>query len=172
MKKYIIWILIVVGILGLFLWGGKKQISNSSDDSNKTETKLVNAGKQFALSEDFYDFGTISMKNGMVTKSFTVTNTSREEAILKSLTTSCMCTNVYIVGEDGKKRGPFGMPGHGGTVPKANERIGRGESREIEVAYDPNAHGPAGVGMINRLVFLESESGEILELKIKVNVTP
>lgn len=172
MKKYIIWILIVVGVLGLFLWGGKKQISNYSDDPNKAETKLVNGEKQFALSEDSYDFGTISMKNGMVAKSFTVTNTSNEEAILKSLTTSCMCTNAYIVGKDGKKRGPFGMPGHGGTVPKVNEQISALESREIEVVYNPNAHGPAGVGMINRMVFLESESGEILELKIKANVTP
>ena len=64
------------------------------------------------------------------------------------------------------------MPGHGGAVPRVNEIIKAGESRDIEVVYNPNAHGPAGVGLIERSVFLEDENGKIIEFKFKVNVTP
>ena len=64
------------------------------------------------------------------------------------------------------------MPGHGGAVPKVNETIKAGESRNIEVVFDPNAHGPAGIGMIDRFVFIEDANGEKLQLEIKATVTP
>mgnify|MGYP001618214936 FL=1 len=83
-----------------------------------------------------------------------------------------MCTTAYIIRENGSKSRPFGMPGHGGAVPRANEIIKAGESRDIEVVYDPNAHGPAGVGRIDRLVYLEDADGNKLQFEIKANVTP
>ena len=64
------------------------------------------------------------------------------------------------------------MVGHGGTVPKANEIIKAGESRKLRVVFDHNAHGPAGVGIINRVVTLEDNGGGILEFEIKAVVTP
>ena len=82
-----------------------------------------------------------------------------------------MCTAAYIVRGDGEKKGPFSMPGHR-PVPKAKEIIKAGESRGIEVVYDPNAHGPAGVGMINRFVYLEDREGNKMQFEIKANVTP
>ena len=63
------------------------------------------------------------------------------------------------------------MPGHGGSVPKVNDTIKAGETREIEVVFDPNAHGPAGVGLIERVVRLEYGE-KTLELNIKAVVTP
>ena len=63
------------------------------------------------------------------------------------------------------------MPGMG-YVPPANETIKAGESRMIRVVYDPNAHGPAGVGRINRFVELVDSSGGTLGLEIKALVTP
>ena len=112
------------------------------------------------------------MKDGKASKVFKVRNPGEEDINLEKVSTSCMCTNAYILMPDGEKKGPFGMPGHGGFVPKANEIVKAGEEREIEVVYDPNAHGPAGVGMIDRFVYLEDESGNKLELEIKANVTP
>lgn len=120
--------------------------------------------------EKFYDFGTISMKNGLVNRVFKVTNSTVKDIELKTVTTSCMCTAAYIIGINGEK-GPFGMPGMG-SVPPANELIKAGESRDIKVVYDPNAHGPAGVGVIDRFVYLTDASGGILELEIKALVTP
>ncbi|KKW11544.1 MAG: hypothetical protein UY50_C0011G0020 [Parcubacteria group bacterium GW2011_GWA2_49_9] len=122
-------------------------------------------------SETVYDFGTISMKNGDVTKDFTVTNATDKEVLLKTLVTSCMCTRASIVRADGTSKGPFGMPGMG-RVPPANERIAAGDSRIIRVVYDPNAHGPAGVGQIDRFAELEDENGGKLQLEIKALVQP
>ena len=64
------------------------------------------------------------------------------------------------------------MPGHGGVVQKANAIVRAGGSLDTEVVYDPNAHGPAGVGKINRFVFLTDTSGNALQIEIKALVTP
>ena len=81
-----------------------------------------------------------------------------------------MCTNAYIV-NGGRETGPFGMQGMG-FVPPANELIKAGESRDIKVVYDPNAHGPSGVGAIDRYVFLTDEAAGKIQLEIKALVTP
>jgi hypothetical protein len=57
-------------------------------------------------------------------------------------------------------------------VPKANELIKAGSSLDIEVVYDPAAHGPAGVGAVDRFVYLTEPNGGTLELEIKAVVTP
>ena len=81
-----------------------------------------------------------------------------------------MCTTAsYKKGEE--KRGPFGMPGHG-IVPPLGVELGSNEEAEVEVVFDPAAHGPAGVGMIERVVTFETESGKVVNLGIKANVTP
>ncbi len=142
----------------------------------KVENKI--AGK-LSAEETLYDFGQISMKDGNVSKIFKVTNSGAEDVALTNISTSCMCTAAYLLKDDGSKLGPFGMPGHGGATDmpghgdgKAGEIIPAGESRDIEVVYDPNAHGPAGVGTIDRFIYLVDENGQKLELEIKANVTP
>ena len=175
-KKTIVSILIILaGITGLVFW-------SKSVDSGKIEE--IGSGKYHLAKTDgsnadvliaeekFYDFGTISMKNGNVSKIFKVTNNSAKDIKVPSVTTSCMCTTAYIVREDGSRKGPFGMPGHGGAVPRANEILKAGGSMDIEVVYNPNAHGPAGVGLIERAVFLKDENDNVVEFKFKVKVTP
>ena len=111
------------------------------------------------------------MKNGNVTKEFTVTNPTNQDITVSTMLTSCMCTTAFIVKPDGSTKGPFGMAGMG-YVPPANEIIKAEESRVIRVVYDPNAHGPAGVGRIDRFVMLTDSEGGTLELEIKALVTP
>ena len=156
--------LVLAGIGGLMFWGR----------ANQTSTTASVQGAQSALvaNESLYDFGTISMKDDIVSRMFTVTNQNERAVLVTDIATSCMCTTAYLVGEGGMKRGPFGMPGHGGPSPKANETIPAGESRSIEVVYDPNAHGPAGVGAMDRFIYLTDISGGTLALEIKANVTP
>ncbi|KKR61498.1 hypothetical protein A2643_02285 [Candidatus Nomurabacteria bacterium RIFCSPHIGHO2_01_FULL_39_220] len=171
---------IVLLFIGLFFFGKPDQNGSNAIKTNNIPEgaeELANshtAGLSGALiaPETFYDFGKISMKDGNVSKVFKVANSGNQDINLKNLSTSCMCTNAYILDTDGKKRGPFGMPGHGGGITRANEIIKAGESRNIEVVYDPNAHGPAGVGMIDRFVYLEDASGNKLQFEIKANVTP
>ena len=172
-KTIIIWVLSTFSLLILLMYWGSKNILPSALSNNSSETSKTSEIKnQLIASETFYDFGKISMANGDVSKIFKVTNSSSEDIKVPSLTTSCMCTNAFVIESDGSKKGPFGMPGHGGAVPRVNEIIKAGESRDIEVVYNPNAHGPAGVGLIERSVFLEDENGKIIEFKFKVNVTP
>jgi hypothetical protein len=166
-NKIIVFIsILAVLFIGLFFIG--KPGESKKINSNSEQASVVSALK---TSETFYDFGTISMKNGDVTKIFKVTNETNADVLIPSLTTSCMCTKAYFTGLDGNKSGPFGMPGMG-MVPKLNKTIKAGESAELEVVYDPNAHGPAGVGQIDRFIFLEDENGTKLQFEIKANVTP
>ena len=160
--------LFILLIIGLLAWGnaakGKSAAGQGAFASNAPKSVLV-------APEVFYDFGTISMKNGNVTKEFTVTNPTNQDITVKTVLTSCMCTTAFLVEPDGSTKGPFRMPGMG-YVPPANETIPPGESRIIRVVYDPNAHGPAGVGRIDRFVELTDVSGGTLVHEIKANVTP
>jgi hypothetical protein len=132
--------------------------------------RQVEAGSLLSADETKYDFGTISMGDGEVKKLFTVSNDTGADVRVDTVATSCMCTNAFII--DGEnKRGPFGMPGHGNTVPKANEIIKADEKRIIEVVFDPAAHGPAGVGAVERYVYLVDEKGGALQLEVKADVT-
>ena len=161
-KIIIIGACIVLALIGLMWWGWSIQAPETSGDSGSV-------GSLTAL-EKLYDFGTISMKDGLVNHVFTVTNSSSRDVKIKKISTSCMCTKAYIKGADGEK-GPFGMEGMG-FLPPANEIIRAGESRDVNVVYDPNAHGPAGVGAIDRFVYLADASGDALRLEIKALVTP
>src|SRR3989344_5316381 len=152
-KKIIVIILVVVGLLGLMWWGRVTKKPVGAATGEKSTLVAV---------EKFYDFGTISMKNGNVSKDFTVTNPGETDIFIPSLETSCMCTRAYIVELDGSTRGPFAMKSMG-YVPQANEMIKAGESRTIRVVYDPNAHGPAGVGPIDRFAILTDRSGGTLQ---------
>jgi hypothetical protein len=167
MKETIIVIaLSAVGLAGLLWWGSSTQ--KTSEITGRSDVAAIGA---LTASEKFYDFGTISMKNGDVTKEFTVTNSTDKDVYIPSLVTSCMCTSAYIVEPDGTSKGPFKMPGMG-YVPPANETIKAGQSRVIRVVYDPNAHGPAGVGAIDRTATLTDAGGGTLEFEIKALVTP
>jgi hypothetical protein len=154
-------ILVFLVGLGLMWWGSGSQSTASSGS---------NAKNALTVSEKIYDFDTTSMAKGKVDHIFRVTNPTDKDVVLKRIGTSCMCTNAYIASVDGEK-GPFGMEGHG-YVPPADETIKAGESRDVRVVFDPNAHGPAGVGLIDRFIYLTDASGGTLELEIKTVVTP
>ena len=110
------------------------------------------------------------MENGNVTKEFTVTNPTDRDITVSTVLTSCMCTTASLVTSK-KKYGPYGMPGHG-FVPKINTSIGPNEEVTVETIFDPAAHGPAGVGRVERAVILENNAGEPLELLFTALVTP
>lgn len=163
--------IILLIFLGLFIWGYSSKGVSTTASVQGAPGAASNAESVLISPEVFYDFGTISMKNGNVTKEFTVTNPTNADLMVPTLVTSCMCTTAFIVEPDGGLKGPFKMPGMG-YVPPANELIKAGESRIIRVVYDPNAHGPAGVGRIDRFVTLTDASGGILQFEIKALVTP
>lgn len=116
------------------------------------------------------DLGTISMAAGKVPFGYLVKNAGAEPLTIHRVYTSCMCTTAMLTTADGPK-GPFGMPGHG--LPNAvRAPLAPGETASLQVVFDPAAHGPSGLGRIDRVVTIESAEAPPLELRMVVFVTP
>jgi len=167
MKKYqnvALTIFIIILILAGFIWFFSLGLQNKDSDLSSTNGVLNSE-------ESFFDFGTISMAAGKVSHTFKIKNTGPESLTITKIYSSCMCTEATFVKGDIKK-GPFGMLGHG-FIPKISQTLEPNEEAQIEVVFDPAAHGPAGLGKTERVVYLENsrKSGH-LELLIKANVAP
>ncbi len=117
-----------------------------------------------------YDFGTISMARGKVTYRYPIRNVGTDPLEIRKLYTSCMCTTAALV-KNGKVSEAYGMPGHT-PIPSINIPIAPQEQAYVEVVFDPAAHGPAGVGPIDRVVTVENSAGQPLELAFSAVVTP
>lgn len=117
-----------------------------------------------------YNFGSVSMAAGNVTHRYTVSNLGGSPVTITKLFTSCMCTTATLITTSGR-RGPFGMPGHA-PIPTIRERLAPGEMAQVEVVFDPAAHGPAGVGRIDRTITLENDAGGPFELAFTAIVRP
>lgn len=167
-KKVLSTILIAVGVVAL----GSLLIYAEPKAGEAVKEKNVSSNQTSQLTADLsaYDFGTISMKNGKVTKSFKVYNSQSNPILVTKVYTSCMCTDALLK-IDGKLYGPYGMLAHG-AAPLVNQEIKPNQEATIDVTFDPNAHGPAGVGVIEREVSVEQAAGGKLTLNIKANVTP
>jgi hypothetical protein len=120
--------------------------------------------------EPFFDFGSISMAAGKVSHAFKITNTGNSAVTINKMYTSCMCTVATLKTPAGTK-GPFGMPGHG-FIPAIFETIPPGGSAQVEVVFDPAAHGPAGVGPTDRVVTIQTNEAPPLALRIAALVKP
>ena len=138
---------LVLGFAGI-IWAIK---SESAGSEGKGTPKL-------ALEIDKFDLGDVSMANGLAKKKVKITNQGDGDLKISRMQTSCMCTKVALAA--GGKRSPeFGMPGHGGGSSSWSQVIKPGESGELEIIFDPNAHGPNGTGMITRTIEIFSNDG-------------
>ena len=164
MNKTIIGIATAIFVLGGLIWIARPDSQSSTVLSTRSNgTLIVEEGNN-------YDFGTISMAAGKVKHQFKIKNTSSEAVNIEKMYTSCMCTTaVLMVGS--KQFGPYGMPGHG-AIPKINQSINPNEEVIVEIVFDPAAHGPAGVGRIQRTITIENNTGQTVELQFSVMVTP
>lgn len=171
-KQYILAISGVIMLLAIAGWlispktspsstGG--QVASASNSPSLPASPLI-------ASETQFDFGEVSMAKGKVSHDYNISNPTDRPITLSKLSTSCMCTTATLV-MGNKRSGPFGMTGHG-YVPKINQEVAPGTEAIIQVVFDPAAHGPAGVGKVQRLVYLEPEGTESLELGFTATVTP
>ncbi|MBI4085163.1 MAG: DUF1573 domain-containing protein [Candidatus Liptonbacteria bacterium] len=166
-KSTIIYSLVtVIVIIALYFVGGSSTRNGSADTGGQNAD---NTSESFASAEKTFDFGTISMANGKVSHSFEFENIGSAPVTIGRIYTSCMCTSATLIKSD-KSVGPFGMQGHGFAA-GISESLAPGEKAKMEVIFDPAAHGPAGIGPIQRVVRAETNSG-YLEFEIKSNVTP
>jgi len=165
-NKTIIGISIAVLVLAGVVWIARPGL----EDANTASLSPAPGGGALTAEENAFDFGPISMATGNVKHEFKIKNTGTGTIIVEKMYTSCMCTTASLVTSK-KKYGPYGMPGHG-FVPKINTSIGPNEEVTVETIFDPAAHGPAGVGRVERAVILENNAGEPLELLFTALVTP
>lgn len=165
-SKIIVGIVIGILVLGALLFYAQPQYNQQANSSDRNGLK----GPISVVETNNYDFGTISMKEGKVSTIFKIKNTGSQPVKMSKLYTSCMCTETTLKVE-GKTKGPFGMLGHG-FIPSFDEMLQPEGVAEIEIVFDPAAHGPTSVGKIQRTVTLENSGGQPIELFIAANVTP
>lgn len=166
MQKFILLGIAVLFLGGIFLWG-----KNSSGNNNAQVSEF--SGSSLEAKETQFDFGTVSMKAGLVTHVFELKNSGTEPIRIQKVYTSCMCTEAAITDAAGRRFGNFGMPGHAGS-PVTTIEVGPGQTASLEAIFDPAAHGPSGVGLAQRSVYLETNSQQRpkVELRFTATVTP
>lgn len=163
--------ILIFAAIGLIILGGVLFYAQPKSSDHSTMAAQPSADSlKVAMEPQNYDFGTISMKNGLVNKEFTIKNNQTDPLFLSEVYTSCMCTNAQIR-INNQEFGPFGMQGHG-AMKMLNQSLSAGQEARLVVTFDPNAHGPSGIGVIERSVTIQSDNGETASINIKANVTP
>ena len=155
----------------------KKYGLNSFVDEERQEKfrqKLVEEAPAdrpiISLSPESYDFGDISQKEGITATFFELANKGKSDLVIDRIETSCGCTSAAIVYQE--EEGPrFAMPGHG-----IDEEIGDwqislapGETAQLKVYYDPNAH-PDFRGAAIREVYIFSNDSIDFEKKVSIEL--
>lgn len=126
---------------------------------------------QLELSAERYDFGKVSQSDGVVSTTFTVTNAGKNNLIIENLDTSCMCTTASLT-YDGKEGPVFGMSMHGSNPQGYSLVIPPGDSAELNVYYDPLAHGKQDKPEmdITREVTIVSNDPDDFQKKVKITL--
>jgi len=158
--KFLLGIVVVtVLILALAVFFGTKM----------GETTQVTADSQVTMSVDSnrYDWGTIDINGGMVSKSFAIENKGATPLKLYEVKTSCMCTTAQL--KTSSQASPkFKMHEKNSYVFEVNP----GETAELIVEFDPAFHGPSGTGPINRTITMNTNdaSNPTLTFQLAANV--
>lgn len=163
-SKNLIGIIIVLVIAIGVVWLAKP------NGENNTKNQIAAVSQALKNLDGDFDFGEISMAAGKVSRSVIIQNTGPEPVIISKIYTSCMCTTAKLIMDNDSYFGPYGMPGHGFT-PAINKTIPSGAEATIEVVFDPAAHGPAGIGLIEREIYIENSVG-LLTFGFKATVKP
>ena len=155
---------------GLIIAAMPQPGSNTPKTVEPRPTATASSAGALSAPELNFNFGSVSMARGKVTHRYWIRNTGTEPMLIRKMYTSCMCTTAALV-KGGRKSDPYGMPGHG-FIPTINEPMSPGEDAIIEVVFDPAAHGPAGIGPVERFVTIENNAGRPLVLAFAAVITP
>jgi len=165
-RRQLLYLAVIVALGG----AGVAVLTVGNRESGASAEQIATATGALSAPAVFHDFGEVSMQNGKVSHRFAVRNDSEAPALVEQLYTSCMCTEAsLLVGNE--RIGPFGMQGHGFT-PRFSRLIQPGQEAVVEAVFDPNAHGPAGVGRNDRAVTLLMGGQRMLQLQFTAFVTP
>ncbi|MDP2683713.1 MAG: DUF1573 domain-containing protein [bacterium] len=156
MKTLLITVVIVVVLIA-----GVKYFStnsNSGGDNAKSGSALEVSEGKLVIENNNIELGDIPITGGKVETRFSFKNEGSEPVTIKKGETSCMCTEAVVEKSDGSKSQRLTMNMGGVSVGKVNMTIEPGETATLVGIFDPMAHGPSGVGSINRDITLETNS--------------
>lgn len=159
---------VLLGTLAILIWTGAPDSAAPAVSANPAAA--LSEGGSLVAEVMNYNFGTVSMRKGNVVYQYRLKNTGTDPVTITRLYTSCMCTTATLE-INGDEIGPFGMQGHG-VIPRIKEVVAPGQEAIVTATFDPNAHGPAGVGRIARVITLENSAGDPVELNFEATVTP
>lgn len=161
---------VIVALGGLIVAAQPGPAAKAPTAVELVRASAPNSAGRLVADKTKFSFGPISMARGKVTHRYPIKNAGTEPVLIRKMYTSCMCTTVALV-KNGKTSDAYGMPGHT-PIPTINVPLKPGEEALVEVVFDPAAHGPAGVGPIERVVTLENNAGRPLELEFAALVSP
>ena len=161
---------IIGTVLVVLLLGGLVVAAKPGPAAKSPPPAEARSQSDLSAQELSFDFGTVSMAAGNVTHRFSIKNANAAPVVIRKISTSCMCTTAQLV-KGGRKLAIYGMPGHG-YVPNLDEPIAPNEQAMVEVVFDPAAHGPAGIGRVERLVTIYTGAAQPLELSFNALVAP
>lgn len=152
---------VLIATFGLI--GGGMLLAYQS--SQPPEVSAV-AGANVLAEENTHDWGNIPIDGGNVTASFPVKNEGSETLKLFNVSTSCMCTTAqFKLGDQSSPE--FGMH----TKSAAVFEVPPGETATLEVVFDPDFHGPNGVGEVVRQVAAQTNDASRPELEFTLTGT-
>lgn len=142
-------------------------LSGCSDKSDSAAA-LTDSGKLAVESDTVHDWGDINIAGGTVSHTFAMKNESEKPLYLKGATTSCMCTQARYRFTDKAVSPQFGMHN---SAQNWLRKVKPGETFNMEVVFDPMAHGPKATGPIERTVELfTSDLNGMHQLRLKGDV--
>jgi hypothetical protein len=109
-------------------------------------TPVVQPGR-IELSETEFDLGTV-LNTKPVSQTFQVRNAGQGTLEITGVSTSCGCTTAQV----------------------DKDRLGPGETANLTVTYDPQAHG-GQTGRFMRVVYVRSNDPETPEASLTIRVT-
>ena len=132
-------------------------------------TTQVTADTQVVMSVDSnrYDWGTIDLNGGIVSKSFAIEKKGLTPLKLYDVKTSCVCTTAQL--RTASQTSPrFKMHEKSSSV----FEVKPGETAELLVEFDPAFHGPSGVGPITRTITMNTNDvkNPVLSFNLTANV--
>jgi len=110
-------------------------------------TAVTRSPGKIELSASEFDFGTTG-STGPVSQTFQVRNVGLGMLEITGVSTSCGCTTAQV----------------------SSRSLGPGQSADLTVTYDPQAHGGA-VGKYLRIVYVRSDAPETPEASLTIRVT-
>jgi len=161
---------ILIGIIALSLAMVAGMVILSRGSSDVESNQKLSEIQAVEVNPGFFDMGIVDIDGGIVSRSYSLKNTSSDDLKIKKIATSCMCTKAKIIYQD-KETKLFGMEAHGDLNPILDIAVAPGEEIKVIAEFDPAAHGPAGVGAFNRSVWVTfSEPLGVKELKFQGSV--